>query len=148
VERYSGGRASEENVGQREGDIFGEVRCGEVSTVRTSGLLPGRPGRDGLSFEVYGEATTIGEAASGGGVEGVPGEVPPAIGDRGNELAIETGSENRSPASEAVGTGASRGGVESIGLEHQAGGSGEKGPNFHRISTTNVLEMGENDLPF
>ena len=88
------------------------------------------------------------EAAGGGGVGGVPGEVPPAIGDRSDERAVETGAENRSPAGERLGESASCGGVESVGMEPPTGGSGKKSPNFRRMSAKNGLEAGGIESPF
>ena len=84
-------------------------------------------GETGYRYEVYGEATALGEAASGGGV---PREVPLAVGDRSDEREIEAGDENRSPASEAVGAGAPCGDVESVGFGTSSRRFGRKKPGF------------------
>jgi len=87
-------------------------------------------------------------AAGGGGVGGVPGEVSMAIGDRSDERAVETGPENWPPAGETVDAGASCGDVESLGLEHQAGGSGGSRLDFDRLGTSIDREGGKTPSGF
>ena len=89
-----------------------------------------------------------GDAASDGGVGRVSGEVPPAVGDRGDELAVETSAEDGPLTGERLGESASCGGVESVGMEPPTGGSGGKSPNFRRMSSKNGLEAGGIESPF